>query len=88
MRTDSDSPTEDMDNEYHPHDAEAEPDDLEAMEQSLSGTTEEGCCDQMAGLDPDPMAELEPDHAWDDEVNAEMERYCMGEPEPPEEDAK
>ena len=44
MRTENDNIFDD-DREFSPFDAEAEPDDLAAMEAALSETTEEGCCD-------------------------------------------
>lgn len=53
MTTDDTDP---FDRPISPFDAEAEPEDLAAIEQKLSGTTEDGCCDM-------PLEEYDPIYA-------------------------
>ena len=65
-----------------PFDVEAEPEDLAAMEQALSETTEaeldNGCCDM-------PLEDYDPG-MFEDSIAAEMEALALAEPEPPMED--
>lgn len=54
--TSTNSPDAPLPREISPFDSEAEPEDLAAMEQELSETTEDGCCDM-------PLEEYDPIYA-------------------------
>lgn len=77
LKTSTNSPDDPLAREISPFDADAEPEDLAAMERELSKTTEDGCCDMpLEGYDPGMFAKEE-------RLAAEMEQYALAEPEPP-----